>query len=71
MFGHRFLTKQRQRLGLSAADAGTLIGVTAQTIYNWEAGNTRPRDEQKPAIAALHGLGKRDAIARLNEWRGA
>ena len=32
------LAKHRQRLGLSAADFGSLTGVRGQSIYNWEAG---------------------------------
>jgi DNA-binding transcriptional regulator YiaG len=38
--------KQRQKLGLSAGDMGTLVGVSAQTIYNWEAEKSRPRQSQ-------------------------
>jgi DNA-binding transcriptional regulator YiaG len=67
--GARFSTKglvnMRKRLGLSAADFGKLIGVTAQSIYNWEAGKTRPREQQVTAIAALRGIGKRQVKARL------
>ena len=70
-YSAKSLISQRKRLGLSAADVGTLIGVTAQTIYNWESGSTHPRDEQKTAIAALRGLGKLDVIARLSELRSA
>jgi DNA-binding XRE family transcriptional regulator len=56
---------QRQKLGLTAADMGTLVGVSAQTIYNWEAEKSRPRQQQLAAIAALRGMGKRQAKARL------
>lgn len=54
----RFAT-QRQKLGVSAGVMGTLIGVSAQTIYNWEAGKSRPRQQQLAAIAAVRGMGKR------------
>ena len=37
---------QRQKLGVSAGDMGTLLGVSAQTIYNWEAGKSRPQQGQ-------------------------
>lgn len=70
-FSAKGLGTQRQRLGLSAADAGTLIGVSAQTIYNWESGTTHPRAEQKVAIAALRQLGKRDAAIHLERLRSA
>ena len=33
------LKSQRARLGLSAADFGRLVGVSAQSIYNWEQGH--------------------------------
>ena len=59
------LAVQRQKLGLTAADMGTLLGVSAQTVYNWEAEKSRPRQAQLAAIAALRGIGKRQAKARL------
>ena len=34
----------RRRLGLSAAQAGALLGVSGQSIYHWEAGKAKPRD---------------------------
>jgi len=61
------LKSQRKRLGLSAADFGTLLGVSAQSIYNWEQGSNRPRPEQVRAIAALRGIGKRDAMDRIEK----
>ena len=60
----RFAT-QRAKLGLSAGDMGTLIGVSAQTIYNWEAEKSRPRQQQLAAIAAVRKLGKREIKAQL------
>ena len=63
------LAAHRAKLGLSAKDYGTLIGVSALTIYKWEGGNVRPRASQLPAIAATRGLGKREATARLEELR--
>jgi len=58
---HRFV----QKLGLPAADMGALLGVSAQTIYNWEAGKSKPRAQQLAAIATLRGMGKRQAKAQL------
>jgi DNA-binding transcriptional regulator YiaG len=58
---------QRTRLDLSAPEMGALIGVSAQSIYNWETGKTRPRPEQMPAIAAVRKMGKREARARLDQ----
>jgi len=66
---HRFsakrLTAHRRRLGLSAADFGRLLGVSAQSIYNWEEGRARPRAKHMPAVAALRTLGARQAAAVL------
>lgn len=60
---------QRTRLGLSAAEMGALVGVSAQTVYNWEAGTTRPRAEQLAAIAAVRKMGKHEVNARLDQMR--
>jgi DNA-binding transcriptional regulator YiaG len=57
--------KQRQKLGLSAADMGSLLGVSGQTVYHWESGKTRPRQSQLAAIAAVRGMGKRAIKAQL------
>ena len=64
-FSAEGLQSQRRRLGLSAAALGALVGVSAQTIYNWEAASTHPREHQVAAIAALRSVGKREAQARL------
>ena len=60
---------QRTRLGLSAAEMGVIVGVSAQTIYNWEAGTSRPRAEQLAAIAAVRKMGKREVKVRLAQMR--
>jgi DNA-binding transcriptional regulator YiaG len=59
------LKNHRAKLGLSAKDYGTLVGVSGLTIYKWESGNTRPRAAQLLAIAAARKLGKREAQERL------
>jgi DNA-binding transcriptional regulator YiaG len=55
----------RARLGLSAADFGRLVGASGQSIYNWEAGKAVPRQNQQAALAVVRGLGKREAVKRL------
>jgi DNA-binding transcriptional regulator YiaG len=69
-FSAKGFATRRQKLGLSAADMGMLLGVSAQTIYNWEAGKSRPRQAQLAAVAALKGVGKRQAKARLEALPG-
>lgn len=61
------LRSHRERLGLSAGEFARLIGVSAQTIYNWERGVTRPAGSQLNALAGLRSMGKKDAAARLKE----
>jgi len=63
------LAAQRQKLGLSAADFATLLGVSGQSVYKWEHGESRPRARQLEAIAALRGIGKREAQTRLEQLR--
>lgn len=55
----------RKKLNLSAAEMGKLIGVSAQSVYHWETGKSRPRAAQLAAIAAVRKLGKRQVAARL------
>ncbi len=60
---------QRKRLKLSAEDYGRLVGVSGQTIYHWEQGKTRPQEAQLVALAAVRGLGKREALVKLEALR--
>ncbi len=65
-FSPKSLQAQRKRLGLSVTDYSKLVGVSQVTIYSWENGKSRPRPEQIATLAALRGLSKREALARLN-----
>ena len=64
-FSPQGLRAHRERLDLSASDYAELVGVSAQTIYNWESGKSRPRPEQLAALVAVKGMGKREAWKRL------
>lgn len=64
------LAAQRRKLGLSAADFAALLGVSGQSVYKWEHGESRPRARQLEAIAALRGIGKREAADRLAKLQG-
>ena len=66
-YSAKALSAQRWRLGLSGPEMALLLGVSPQTIYNWEAEKSRPRQQQIATIAAVRGMGKRDATARLAE----
>jgi DNA-binding transcriptional regulator YiaG len=65
-FSAKGLASQRQRLGLSAAQCGLLVGASAQSVYNWEQGKTRPLAKHLAAIAAVKGMSRKDAAARLD-----
>jgi DNA-binding transcriptional regulator YiaG len=65
------LKKHRERLELSAPTLASILGVSAQTIYNWEAGTTRPNPQQIANIAILRKMGKREVQARLKQSAGA
>lgn len=55
----------RKKLNLSAEQMGKLIGVSAQSVYHWEAEKSRPRASQLPSIAAARKLTKKEAWAKL------
>ncbi len=73
--GFRFsaarLQAMRARMELSANDLGKLLGVSTQSIYNWEAEKARPRQDQLAKLAAVRGLGKREVAARLEQLQAA
>jgi len=50
----------RRRLGLSAAQMGKLLGVSEQSVYNWETKTATPRNSHLPTIARLRTMGKRE-----------
>lgn len=64
-FNATSLASNRKRLGLSAEQFGLLVGVASQSIYNWEAGESRPRERYLGAIAELKTISKKEAGARL------
>ncbi|HEX4000376.1 MAG TPA: helix-turn-helix domain-containing protein [Pirellulales bacterium] len=66
-FSARSVRAQRRRLKLSAAEYGKLVGVSSQTIYQWEHGKSRPRTAQLHALVSVRSIGRRAALARLNQ----
>ncbi len=64
-FSPSWVSAHRERLELSAADYAELVGVSPQTIYNWEQGISKPQAKQLAAWGAIRGLGKREAWRRL------
>ena len=70
-FSAKGLAGHRKRLGLSAGELGLLLGVSAQTIYNWERGKARPHRKVLPTLVALRTVGKRETMAHLEEVKKA
>jgi DNA-binding transcriptional regulator YiaG len=64
-FSAKGLKSHRKKLGLSAADYGRLAGLSAQTVYSYERGRSKPRPAQLAKLVALRDLGKREAERRL------
>ncbi len=69
-FSSRGLKAHREKLGISAADYATLVEVTAQTIYSWEQGKSKPRAEQFASLVAVRDFGQREALKRLELLEG-
>ena len=70
-FSAKGLAGHRKRLGLSAGELGLLLGVSTQTIYNWESGNARPHRKFLPTLVALRTVGKKQTLAHLEEVKKA
>src|SRR4051812_16996362 len=45
------LKSHRRRLGLSAEQFGRLVGASGLSVYHWESGKVRPRQEQVVKLA--------------------
>jgi DNA-binding XRE family transcriptional regulator len=59
----------RERLGLTQAEMGKLLGVSGQSIYQWERQEGRLNLRRRTALAVhgMKGIGSREARRRLNE----
>lgn len=59
------LRKLRKRFELSAPTLASILGVSTQTVYNWETGSARPGKGVIKNIAILRKMGKRELAQRL------
>ena len=64
------LKAQRRKSGLSQEDYARLVGVSAQTIYTWESGRTKPGRKHLATLVSLRGLGKREAQKHVALLKG-
>lgn len=69
-FVSKGLKSLRIRLGVSAAELASLLGVTGQSIYNWEQKKSTPRAAQVAQLAELRSLGKKAVRAKLEALDG-
>lgn len=69
-FSPKWLQKHREKIGFSAAEYAELVGCSALSIYKWEKGESTPRAAQREALAAVRGIGKREAQRRLELLAG-
>ena len=70
-FSPQRLQAWRKKVKLSAAELAQLVGVSAQTVYHWEAGKARPKPSQLAQLAELRTGGKRKLAVRLSSVGGA
>jgi DNA-binding transcriptional regulator YiaG len=66
-FSAKGLRSHREKLGVSAADYASLVGVSTQTIYLWEREQTKPRKSQVATLVEVRNLGVREAQRRLEQ----
>lgn len=64
-FSPKWLASHREKLDLSAADYAKLVGCSPLSIYKWEKGESTPRAKQREALASIRGIGKREALRRI------
>jgi len=71
-FTSRGIRSLRNKLRLSQADFGKLLGTTSHAVYLWEkkAGVLSLRDKTKAAILSIRGLRAKEAREKLAELGG-
>jgi DNA-binding transcriptional regulator YiaG len=64
-FSPAWVTKHRKKLKMSRRVYAKLVGVSAQSIFGWESGRTRPRRRALESWRRIRGKGKRELTALL------
>jgi len=64
-FSAPWVRKHRKKLGMSRRVYAQLVGVSAQTIFGWESGKTRPRRQALEAWRRIRSMGTRELRAML------
>ncbi len=67
------IKRLREKFGMSQREFGLLVGVTAQSVYNWEhqEGTLTLRSNAKEGVLAARKMGVREARQHLEELEGA
>src|SRR5512145_1075733 len=58
-FSPRWVSMHRKRLRMSRKKYAKLVGVSAQSIFGWEAGRSRPRRQALEAWKRIRSMGAR------------
>ena len=64
------LRSHRHGPDLSAEGLGKVLGVSGQSVYNWESGKARPRQDQIAKLSQLRKAGTHQVVAFLPQQGG-
>lgn len=70
-FSPAWVTKHRKKLKMSRRVYAKLVGVSAQSIFGWESGRTRPRRGALESWRRVRGMGKRELTGLLGSSKPA
>jgi DNA-binding transcriptional regulator YiaG len=68
-FSPAWVRKHRKKLKMSRRIYAKLVGVSAQSIFGWESGRTRPRRAALASWRRLRSMGAREIKALLDAGR--
>lgn len=68
----KMIRKLRDKWDITQGDMALLLGVSPQSVYQWERkeGRLNLRREPKAAVVAIRDMGKREVMQRLAELKG-
>jgi DNA-binding transcriptional regulator YiaG len=64
-FSPAWVKQHRRKLKMSRRVYAKLVGVSAQSIFGWESGRTRPRRAALESWRRIRGMGKRELTALI------
>lgn len=66
-FNAQAFADKRTELGITQKQMAQLVGASWLSVYKWESGQVHPRAAQMERISEVLKLGKRKALALLNQ----